>query len=143
MTNEEATQKLAEAMSKLATALEKFQDPMLWQRVISDAMRVGFLPPRAFPTPLVQGELPGGRVEAMQLSLTDEERVRLAQQVYQTLQPRLAEFNTFVKNALKEMPAARLKDLAEKIERGVVPSLSRRGGCVFVSVDGEDFYLGL
>lgn len=148
MKGNKAAEKLAEAMSKLAQALEKFQDPVLWQKVISDAMRIGFLPPGVPAPPQIPGlpQIPGvvvGRVEAVSVSLTEEERGRMAEHVFQGLQPQLAEFNRFVQQALTDMPAARLRALAEKVEAGVKPTISRRQGCVLVQVGDEEYYLGL
>jgi len=138
----EAKLALAEAMSKLADRLEKFQDPILWQKLIQDAMRVGALPP--LPQPGIAAGYSPVIVEAVTISLSDEERKKLAGQVYKAVQPHLSEFNDFVKESLKEMPPARLKALADKIEGGAKPRLLRRQGCVFVELDsGEGFYLGL
>ena len=133
---------LAEAMSKLADRLEKFQDPILWQKLIQYAMRVGALPP--LPQPITATGPSPVRIEAVTISLSDEERRKLADQVYEAVQPHLSEFNDFVKESLKEMPPARLKALADKIEGGAKPQLRRRQGCVFMELEsGEEFYLGL
>lgn len=141
-------EKLADAMNNLADRLEKFQDPLLWQKVISDAVQTmptlaPYIAPLQLPTPV---EPPTGvaRVESISVSLSDEERERLSKQVYEALKPQLEEFNKFAQQSLCEMPAHRLKELAERIEAGAKPTLGRRRGCVFVGLDtGEEFYLGL
>ena len=138
--DDKAMLKLAEAMSKLADRLADFQDPVLWQKVIQDALRTGALPAQVAEA----AALPPVRIEAVTVSLSDEEREKLAAQVHEAVQPQLAEFNEFVKESLKEIPPARLKELAEKIEAGAKPQLRRRRGCIFLELDsGEEFYLGL
>lgn len=144
MGKDKSMEKLADAMSKLATSLEKFQDPILWQKVMSDAVQTmpaftQFLPPT--PTPV--GELPAGRIEGVSVSLSDEERGRVAAQVYEAVKPQLQEFNEFVQDSLKEMPAHRLKELAEKIEAGEKPQIKRRHGCIFICAGDTEIYLGL
>ena len=142
MTNEEAMAKLAEAMTKLADRLEKFQDPVLWQKIFRDAVSTGLMPPiQPLALPVA---LPVGRVESVNVSLSDEERTKLIEKLHEMIQPQITEFNDFVKKSLEEMPPGQLRDLAKKIETGEKPSLKRRHGCVFLSFDsGEDFYLGL
>ena len=74
---------LSEAMSKLADRLEKFQDPILWQKLIQYAMRVGALPP--LPQPITATGPSPVRIEAVTISLSDEEREKLAGQVYEAV----------------------------------------------------------
>ncbi len=145
MAKDKSMEKLADAMSKLATSLEKFQDPILWQKAISDAIQTipqltRFLPPIA---EVPAGELPVGRVEEVSVSLSDEERTRLANEVYEAVKPQLKEFTQFVQESLKEMPAHRLKELAEKIEAGEKPEIKRRRGCIFICAGDTEIYLGL
>lgn len=145
MGKNKSMEKLADAMSKLAGSLEKFQDPILWQKVISDAIQTlpqltRFLPPIA---EVPAGELPAGRVEKVSVSLSDEERTRLAAQVHEAIKPQLQEFSEFVQQSLKEMPVNRLKELAEKIERGEKAEIKRRHGCIFIVVGDTEIYLGL
>ncbi|MBA7550110.1 hypothetical protein ES705_42616 [subsurface metagenome] len=145
MAKDKSMEKLAAAMSKLADSLEKFQDPILWQKVINDAIQAvpqlaRFLPPTA---ELPAGELPSGRVEEVLVSLSDEERARLVTQVHEAIKPQLQEFSEFVQQSLKEMPVHRLKELAEKIERGEKAEIKRRHGCIFIAVGDTEIYLGL
>ncbi len=143
MKENEAMEKLAEAMNKLADRIEKFQDPVIWQKVIGDA--VAFAPAlRAMLSPLpVVDPLAKGRVE-VSVTLSLEERQKLAGTVFELVKPQLAEFNEFVKQSLLDMPPHRLKEMAEKIEKGAKPSLKRRHDCVLVALDsGDEFYLGL
>lgn len=149
----EATTKLAEAMSKLADRLEKFQDPVFWQKVWSDA--IGQIPGLAPPSPVLIGRpvpLPPGEapvqsgaiaVEGITISLSDDERQKLVNQVNEAIQPQLAELSQFVKDSLQDMPAHRLKRLAEKVAAGEKPTLKRRHGCVYIAVADEEMYLGL
>jgi len=143
----EAQLKLAEAMARLADRLEKFQDPVLWQKTISDATRTmpGFERLLQPAQPVVLGELPSGRVEgvSVSVSLSDEEKEKLANKVYEAVKPQLQEFNQFVQDSLKEMPAHRLRDLAEKIEAGEKPEIKRRHGCVFIVAGDTEVYLGM
>lgn len=144
----EAQLKLAEAMAKLADHLEKWQDPVLWQKVISDAARTLPQFTHLFPPsqPVTIGELPGGRVEGLtvSVSLSDEQKGQLATKVYEAVKPQLQEFNQFVQDSLKEMPAHRLKELAERIDKGEKLGIKRRRGCIFVETDGGyEAYLGL
>ena len=148
----EATQKLAEAMAKLAGTLENFQDPVLWQKIFSDvitrsAMGLPLMMPQAFDTgatAAVEGEaLRPVRIEGVTVALSVEEREKLAGQVYEAVQPQLAEFSEFMKQALAEMPPDRLKRIADKIAAGEKPTIQRRQGCVFIAAGGEESYLRL
>jgi len=144
--DKKAMEKLAEAMSKLADRLEGFQDPLVWQKILSDAVQA--MPSLAATIPPLQQaeQVPPGaaRIEAISVSLCKEERDRLTSQVYEAIKPKLDDFSEFVQQSLLEMPAHRLKELATKIEAGAKPTLGRRRGCVFVGLDsGEEFYLGL
>ncbi|MBA7558453.1 hypothetical protein ES708_00056 [subsurface metagenome] len=148
----EATQKLGEGMAKLATALEKFQDPVLWQKLLGDAITRGSLGlPVIIPQALGPGETAAAEGEALRpvgiesvaITLSDEERAKIAGQVYEAVQPQLAEFNVFVQQALAEMPADRLKRIADKIEAGEKVTIKRRQGCVFIAAGDVESYLGL
>ena len=136
----ESMERLAEAMGKLATSLEKWQDPVLWQKIIQDALRTGALPPQMV-TPLITAPPP--QIESMTVRLSDEDRDKMSDKVYEAVKPQLAEFNEFVKTSLQEMPVGRLKDLAKQIEEGKVVKLKRRQGCVYITTEVDDFYLGL
>ena len=145
MKKDKSMEQLAEAMSKLADHLEKSQDPVIWQKVMSDAMQTVPELSRFFP-PVAQlpaGELPVGRVEVVSVSLSDEERSRLASQVYEAVKPELQGFNEFVQQSLEEMPPYRLKQLAQKIEGGEKPKIERRHGCIFICAGDTEIYLGL
>ena len=148
----EAQKKLGEGMAKLAAALEKFQDPVLWQKLLSDAITRSSLGlPLMIPQSPVPGETAaaeGGAlrpvgIESVAITLSDEERVKIAGQVYEAVQPQLAEFNVFVQQALAEMPADRLKRIADKIEAGEKVTIKRRQGCVFIAAGDVESYLGL
>lgn len=146
MNKEEAEEKLAEAMNNLADKLARFQDPVLWQKIMSDAARTlpGF---PGLPGPVqLQGLDPlraAVRVEAVTVSLSDEAREALVAKVYDAVQPEIAGFNDFVKEALRKMPEHRLQKLGEKVAAGVKLSLRQRPGCVFISAGDDDTYLGL
>lgn len=137
----ESMEKLAGAMEKLAISIEKWQDPVLWQKIIQDALRTGALPPHVV-APLIAAP-PPPQIEAITVRLSDEDREKMADKVYEAVKPHLAEFNEFVKTSLQEMPLGRLKDLAKQIEEGKKPELKRRAGCVFITTGDDDFYLGL
>jgi len=147
----EATTKLAEAMTKLADRLEKFQDPVFWQKMLSDAVRQ--IPALGPPGPVMTARpvLVGGpgepergvSVEGITISLSDDEREKLVNQVNEAIQPQLTEFSEFVKQSLLEMPAHRLKKIAEKVAAGEKPTLRRRSGCIFITAGDEEIYLGL
>ena len=144
MGKDKSMEKLAEAMNRLADNLEKFQDPILWQKTISDAARTIPELTRFFPAaPTPAGELPAGRIEEVAVSLSEEERSKFANQVYDAVKPQLQEFNQFVQESLKEMPMHRLKELAEKIEAGEKPQIKRRHGCIFICAGDTEIYLGL
>lgn len=141
-------EKLAEAMNNLATRLENFQDPVLWQKVISDAagmMRVPGLPvatpitelPQAQPTQIT------GIVDSISFKLSDEEREKLVNQIHEAVQPEITAFNEFVREALKDMPAHRLKAIGDKVAAGETPKIKRRRDCVFIDAGGTEAYLGL
>ena len=143
----DAQVQLANAMNRMASALESLQDPVLWQKTIANAFldhpQLGDLLQPQIAT--IQATLPG-RVGAVsvEINLTDDERVRLASTVYEAIQPQLRIFEQFVQDSLQDMPANRLKRLAEQIEAGAVPKLARRKGCVFVELDtGYEEYLGM
>ena len=132
--DKEAMLQLAKAMSKLADSLDKFQDPVIWQKIISDAART---------LPGYQPRLPSIRLEEVTVSLSDEERHRLTSLVYEKVKPQLQEFNQFVKQSLEEMPPHRLKEIAEKVERGAAPRLGRAHGCIYLEAEDRRVYLGL
>ncbi len=139
MKENEAMEKLAGASNNVADRIEKSQDPVIWQKVIGDA--VAFAPAlRAVlsPPPVVATGV------EVSVTLSLEERQKLAGTVFELVKPQLAEFNEFVKQSLLDMPPHRLKEMAEKIEKGAKPSLKRRHDCVLVALDsGDEFYLGL
>jgi hypothetical protein len=148
----EATEKLADAMSKLADSIKDLQDPVRWQKILQDAART--LAPisdtliNAHPVPGAVGQAIGASIPpifpvAVEVKLSDEEREKMIAKVSEELKPQLSEFKTFVDNALRKMPAHRLKGIADKIDQGVKPKLSQRPGCIFIEADGEDAYLGL
>ena len=129
--------KLAIAMNKLADRIEKFQDPVLWQKVLSDAVRV---------MPMFQQteiQLLPQQIEGGSVRLSDDERTKLVELVNQAIQPQLFEFCTFVKQSLQDMPLHRLKRIADKIAAGESPKLEKRQGCVFIKVGDDEAYLGL
>ena len=145
----EAQLALAASMNKLAETIDQATDPIRWQKMITDAI-FGLTP---LPHPELHAALarvlPGGEaaVQAISvtMSLTDEERERMAGVVFEALKPQLEDLTKFTEIALKDMPAHRLKDLAEKIEAGAKPKLRRERGCVFVDIEGESVgtYLNL
>ncbi len=145
----EAQLALASAMKNLAETIGRATDPIRWQKMIADAMFT--LAP--LPQPEIQEALarvlPGGaatvRTISMTVSLSDEERERLAGVVFDSLKPQLADFAQFTEAALKDMPPHRLKSLAEKIEAGAKPKLRRERGCIYVDLEGEPIgtYLNL
>jgi len=139
----EAQKQLAEAMTNLADAIKRFQDPVWIQKTFADAFQQMAGIPLTAPT--VARALPlGVTVEAIIVKLTDEQKEQLSQKVYEALNPQLQEFNQFVKASLTEMPPHRLKELAERIDKGEKPELKRRRGCVFIETDGGyEAYLGL
>ena len=148
MRNEQ--KQLAEAMVKVAQALERFQDPVLWQRVFSEAVHSGV----SFPIPAgpIAGTAVAGRavpamgqVTGLTITLSSEDREKLAAQVHQELQPELEKFNEFLKESLNDMPAGRLREIAERLGRGEKPRLARQQGCVFIaftSPEGSEDPLG-
>jgi len=137
----EAQLALAASMSKLAETIEKATDPLRWQKAITDAI-FGLAP---LPQPEIQQALaralPGGettvRAISVSVSLSDEEREHLAGVVFEALKPQLEEFTKFTESALKDMPAHRLKEIAEKIEAGAEPKLRRARGCVYIDFEGD------
>jgi len=136
-------EKLADAMEGLATSIEKWRDPVLWQKIVQDALRTGALPQQVM-APLIETlPVPLPQIEAVTVRLSDEDREKMAVKVYEAIKPQLAEFNEFVKVSLQEMPVGRLKDLAKQTEEGMKPKLKRRQGCVFITTGLDDFYLGL
>ena len=169
----EAQLRLAEAMNRVADKLERAMDPVRWQKIISDAVGMGVLPshilmPRAIQTvPGPQGEpetaLPsqtGGMIVGQlqeisaQVSLSPEDREKLATRVIEAVKPQLEEFGTFVKEAVRDMPVLRLRQMAAELDKGKVPQLKRRSDCVFLAFEGEpgdagippalkEFYLGV
>lgn len=142
MSDKKATEKLAKAMNNLADTLQRFQDPVLWQRTLTDAFQSpGF---RALLPGLSVGA-PGAQpqIESVTVILSDKDRAKMADQVYKAVKPQVAEFSKFLKESLKEMPPHRLKELAAKIEAGHTPKIERRRGCVFLTCDGLEAYLGL
>lgn len=141
---EQETQlELARAMHHLAESIERFQDPVWFQKTIGDAFRG--MAQFDLTAPAVARVLPPGvTLEAITVSLSDEEREKMSQKIYEALKPQMQEFDNFVKTSLAELPPHRLKEIADKIESGVKPSLERRRGCVFIKMDdGYESYLGL
>jgi len=139
----ESQEKLAEAMSKLAGAIERFQDPVWIQKTFADAFQQ--MAGIELTAPVVARALPAGiTLQGIIVTLSEEQRQELSQKIYEALSPQLQEFNQFVKDSLSEMPPGRLKELAERVERGEKPTIKRRRGCVFVETDGGyESYLGL
>jgi hypothetical protein len=142
----EAQAKLAEAMNKLASSLERFQDPVVWQKIFRDAVlqmpALGEAQQRLLEAPAVA--LPQGvRIDTLMISLSDEERQKLVAQISEAVQPQLVEFGVFVTQALSDMPAGQLKRIADKVAAGETPTLKRRQGCIFVSAGDEEVYLRL
>lgn len=145
----EAQLALASAMKNLAETIERATDPVRWQKMVTDAIFT--LAP--LPQPEIQQAfaraLPGGETTvqaiSVSVSLSDEERERLAAVVFEALKPQLEEFYKFTETALKDMPAHRLKEIAEKVEAGAKPKLRRERGCVYIDFEGELFgtYLNL
>jgi len=145
MKDKETIEKLATAMEKLADNLEKFQDPVVWQKVLNDAVEVmpalrGAIP---IPIPGVVGAAIPFRIEGVSITLSDEEREKLVERVHAAIQPQLTNFNTFVKEALRDMPPGRLERIGKEIDAGKPPSLKQRHGCIFVEVGDVDAYLPL
>jgi len=136
--------KLAEAMTKLADRLEKFQDPVVWQKVLTSAVEAMPSLRGTIPTPIQDLRVtPAVRVVGVSISFSEEERAKLVEQVHISIQPQLAEFNTFVKQALRDMPPDRLQRIAKEIEAGKLPVLKQRHGCIFIEAGDEDAYLPL
>jgi hypothetical protein len=131
---------LAKAMSRLADSLDKFQDPLWWQKAVGASLQTTLQYPQireALPT------LPFSLSQVI-VTLSEEERQDLASKVYEKLKPQLTEFNGFVKASLVDLPPNRLKELAQRIESGEKLQLKRRRGCVYVSTDGGgEVYLNL
>jgi hypothetical protein len=149
----EATNRLAAALDKLADRLEKFTDPLTWQKTLSDAVRM--MPFMSAPVARLR-QLQGGPVAIpsvgftpttdpllVSVNLSEEERTLMVEKINTAIQPQLAEFTGFVRQSLVDMPAHRLKKIADKVDAGVTPQLERRKGCVFIKADGEESYLGL
>lgn len=148
MAKEESELKLAEAMDKLSEAINGFQDPVRWQKVFQDAIRLGifsrpFELPQAVAVPNSSQEVGLGRIETISIRLSDGERDELVKEIHAKLEPQLAEFNMFVRKSLERMPPGRLKGLGDKLRAGVSLKLGQREGCIFVEAGDEDFYLGL
>ena len=145
----EAQLALASAMKTLAETIERATDPIRWQKMVTDAIFT--LAP--FPQPQIREALaqalPGGETTvqaiAVSVSLSNEERERLAGVVFEALKPELEEFSKFTERALMDMPPHRLKEIAEKIEAGLKPKLRRERGCVYIDIEGETIgtYLNL
>lgn len=138
----EAQRSLAAAMNRLAERIEGFQDPVWIQRVMGDAFR-GMAAIEGMQNLLAPVLPPGVTIESVRVTLSDEDREKLSEKVYQALQPQLEEFDHFVRESLEEMPPHRLKTLAEAIEKGAKPKLARRRGCIYIEMDGLETYLGL
>lgn len=145
----EAQLALASAMKTLAETIERATDPIMWQKMITDAIfSLAPLPQPGLQQALAQA-LPGGETTvqaiSVSVSLSDEERERLAGVVFEALKPQLEEFAKFTEIALKDMPPHRLKEIAEKVEAGMKPKLRRERGCVYIDFEGETFgtYLNL
>lgn len=138
----EAQIELAKAMNRLAEGIEKFTDPVYIQKMVGDAMQSLAGTPLA---PQIAQALPVGvRLESITISLSDDEREKMAESVYKALIPQLKEFGDYVHESLKELPAHRLKELATQIEAGAKPKIQRRHGCIFVVLDsGYESHLPL
>lgn len=151
MKESEAMAKLAEAMSKLADNLERFQDPVIWQKVLSDTIHaVPGLATTISPMPvpgaarLTRGEpTPLPLHEELGVNLSDEERTKLVGQIHKAIEPQLAEFSEFVRQSLQEMPAHRLKHIGERMAAGEELKIKRKSGCIFISTGEDDTYLAL
>ncbi len=138
---------LAKAMNNLAETIERATDPIRWQKMIADAMFT------LAPLPSVREPLarvaPGGeaiiQAISVRVSLSDEERERMAGVVFEALKPQLEQLNEFTVKALNDMPPHRLKELAAKVEAGAKPKLRRERGCVYIDFEGEPIgtYLNL
>jgi hypothetical protein len=163
----EATEKLAAAMDKMAIAMNNLQDPIKWQKIMSDAARtlapIGQPLLRAQPVPGHIGQavgsslgisppVPVGSIDVpsvlsipITLTLSDADRDDMVKKVSEALKPELKEFETFVNNSLKKMPAHRLKSIADKVDKGVPIRLQQRVGCIYIQSEDSDAeaYLGL
>ena len=95
--------------------------------------------------PQIAQALPVGvSVSSITISLSDDERAKMAGSVYKALMPQLKEFGDYVHESLMELPAHRLKELATQIEAWAKPKIQRRRGCIFVALDsGYESYLPL
>lgn len=137
----EAQLELARSMKALAETIDRATDPIRWQKMITDAIFTLAPVPQPEMRQALAQALPGGQatVEAISLtvSLSAEERERLAGVVFEGLKPQLEDFSKFTQEALKDMPPHRLKEIAEKIEAGLKPRLRRGRGCVFLDFEGE------
>ena len=152
MNEAEAMEKLAVAMNKLADKLERFQDPVIWQKVLTDAIHtMPGLGAAISASPALPAPLPGepterrllvGRIEEF-VHLSDEERTKLVGEIHKAIEPQLAEFSEFVRQSLQEMPAHRLKKIGEKMAAGEEPKVTRKPGCIFIRTGDEETYLAL
>ncbi len=140
---QEAELELAKAMNHLAERLERFQDPLWWQKTIGSTFQTMMHIPALQPT--IAQALPAGvTIESVTVTLSGEEREKMSQKIYGALQPQIQEFDGFVKASLAELPPHRLKELAEKIEGGAKPEIQRRRGCIYIALeDGTEAHLGL
>jgi len=137
-------QNLANAMNRLANRIEEAQDPLRWQKLFHNAMSTLVNIPSMAGT--LQQAVPGLNVEALTVSLTDAERTKLSNRIYRELKPQLDEFQSFTRQALKEMPPHRLQEIAGKLAAGAKPVLKKRRDCVFLAVGkmpNDEYYLGL
>ena len=134
---------LAKAMNRLADSLDVFQDPLWWQKTVGAGLQTMLNTPGMEST--FQRSLPPGvRVESLVISLSDEEREKMSQKIYEALKPQIKEFDGYVKESLAELPSHRLRELAEKIDKGLHPTIQRRRGCIFLALeDGTEAHLGL
>ncbi len=141
---------LAGAMNRLADAIEKFQDPIRWQKIMSDAVsmvpamgeQVASLRSR-LATPVTGLPPLTNPPIAVIVALTPEERTEMVTKINEAIQPQLAEFGGFVKEALTEMPEPRLKAVYEQVKAGKTPKLKRRHDCVFLEAGETETYLRL
>ncbi len=137
----EAQLALAASMNKLAETIASATDPIRWQKMITDAMFSLIPSPHPALREALARAIPGGEATvqaiSVSVSLTNEERERMAGVVFEALKPQLEDLAKFTETALNDMPAHRLKVLAEKIEAGAKPKLRRERGCVFVDIEGD------
>ena len=151
-------EQLAQSMVRLAEALEKATSPDTWRAIWEIGVsRMGESLSRiqALITPPPRISLPGaetlqvGYISEVGVTLAPEERRRMTQQVSEAIKPQLAQFENFVQEAIKDLPASKLQRAVELIDSGKVPKMSRKLGCLFLDfpdenpLKAESFYLKL